>query len=72
VRLYVNLGRRDGIDDAGLATFLREKGVNADSVELRNSHTYLIVAEAAENEILTALAGATLGTRDVVVERARG
>ena len=72
LRLYLNLGRRDGLTDEELAKFLGEKNAHPiEKVELLNSHTYLIVTEAEEGRVLHALNGSIHGTRDVICERAR-
>jgi ATP-dependent RNA helicase DeaD len=71
VRLYLNLGRRDRLDDASLAAFLGEKGVSPIRSELHSSHTYLISTEENEAQIVAALAGQKHGERDVICERAR-
>jgi hypothetical protein len=71
IRLYLNLGRRDGVDDEKLAAFLAEKGVSPLRSELHSSHTYLIVDEAGEAPAVGALHGHKYGERDVICERAR-
>jgi hypothetical protein len=70
-RLYFNLGRRDGVDEAAVAALLAEKGVTPIRSELHTSHTYLIVAETEEPGITAALTGLKHGERDLVCERAR-
>jgi len=71
-RLYLNLGRRDGLTDEELAKFLAEKSAHPiEKVELLNSHTYLIVGASEESRVLHALNGSIHGTRDVICERAR-
>ena len=71
LRLYLNLGRRDGIDDEKLAAFLADKAVAPLRSELHSSHTYLIVDEAGEAPAIAALHGQKYGERDLVCERAR-
>jgi ATP-dependent RNA helicase DeaD len=71
LRLYLNLGRRDGLDEASLAAFLAEKAAAPLAVELHSSHTYLIVDEAGEAAVIAGLHGQKRGERDVVCERAR-
>ena len=70
-RLYLNLGRRDGAKEPEIEELLREKGVEVASLELRNSHTYLIVPEDRADSVSAALTGGKFGERDVVCERAR-
>ncbi len=71
VRLYLNLGRRDGLDDGALAAFLTEKALTPIRGELHSSHTYLIVNEADEAPTIATLQGSKRGERDLVCERAR-
>jgi ATP-dependent RNA helicase DeaD len=71
VRLYLNLGRRDGAKEPEIEQLLGEKGVEASSLELRNSHTYLIVPEERADAVAAALSGGKFGERDVLCERAR-
>jgi len=71
VRLYLNLGRRDGAKEPEIETLLREKGVEVTSLQLRNSHTYLIVPEERADTVTAALTGGKFGERDVLCERAR-
>jgi len=71
VRLYLNVGRRDGISDDEIKTFVDQKAVPYAALDVRSSHTYLIADESNENAILAALNGSILGTRDLVCERAR-
>jgi hypothetical protein len=70
-RLYLNLGRRDNVDEAAIGQFLTERGLAALPMELHTSHTYLYASEAQVEGIVTALTGQTLATRAVVCERAR-
>ena len=71
MRLYLNVGRRDGLDDAGLREFVAAQGVGEIPMELHSSHAYLFVQEPEVEPTVTALAGKPLGTRAVVCERAR-
>jgi hypothetical protein len=71
VRLYLNVGRRDGVSDDEIKSFIDGKGISYAALDIRSSHTYVIADESNENAILTALNGAILGTRDLVCERAR-
>jgi ATP-dependent RNA helicase DeaD len=71
VRLYLNLGRRDGAREAEIEQLLGERNIEVASLELRNSHTYLIVPEERADSVTAALSGGKFGERDVVCERAR-
>ncbi len=71
VRLYLNLGRRDRMKEAEVRTLLEAHSVQVDSVEVRNSHTYLILPDANADAAATALSGQKHGRRDILCERAR-
>ena len=71
MRLYLNLGRRDGAKEPEIEQLLRDKGVEVTTLELRNSHTYLIVPEERADTVTAALTGGKFGERDVLCERAR-
>ncbi len=71
VRLYMNVGRRDNLDDAALVAFVSSQGVGEIPMELHSSHAYLFVPEAQVDATIAALAGKPLGSRTVVCERAR-
>ena len=71
VRLYLNLGRRDGAKEPEIEQLLRDKGVEVPTLQLRNSHTYLIVPDERADAVTAALTGGRFGERDVVCERAR-
>ena len=71
VRLYLNLGRRDGAKEPEIEQLLRDKGVEVPTLQLRNSHTYLIVPEERADSVAAALTGGKFGERDVLCERAR-
>jgi hypothetical protein len=71
LRLYLNLGRRDGLDETSLAALLTEKGVSPLRSELHSSHTYLIVTEGDEPVVIGALQGGKHGERPISCERAR-
>lgn len=71
VRLYLNVGRRDNLDDSGLRQFVAAQGVSEIPMELHSSHAYLFVPEEQVEPTIVALSGKPLGTRAVVCERAR-
>jgi hypothetical protein len=71
VRLYLNLGRRDGLKEPEIGQLLAERGATVDSFDVRTSHTYLIVPEERVEPTIAALQGQKHGERDVVCERAR-
>ncbi|MGZ3441427.1 MAG: hypothetical protein ACXVDD_18035, partial [Polyangia bacterium] len=71
VRLYLNLGRRDGAKEPEIEQLLKDKELEVQSLELRNSHTYLIVPEDRADAVAAAHTGGKFGERDVLCERAR-
>jgi hypothetical protein len=71
VRLYLNLGRRDGLRQPEIQQLLTDKGVTVDEFRVRNSHTYLIVQEANETAVVAAFHGQTHNDRALVCERAK-
>jgi hypothetical protein len=71
VRLYYNLGRRDGLSPEQIEQQVRDKGVAFQRLDVHNSHTYLIVDEATADAVIAALAGGTHNDRPLTCERAR-
>ena len=71
VRLYVNVGRRDGVDETGLRAFLSANGVEELPIEIHSSHTYLFVKDARVDSVSQSLSGQDLGGRNIICERAR-
>jgi ATP-dependent RNA helicase DeaD len=71
VRLYLNLGRRDGLRQPEIQQLLTDKGVTVDEFRVRNSHTYLIVQESNEPAVVAAFHGQTHNDRALVCERAK-
>src|SRR5262249_40467994 len=71
VRLYLNLGRRDGLKEPEVRALLDEKQVTVDELEVMNSHTYLIVGEDRCDAVCAQLTGGLHGDRQIVCERAK-
>jgi ATP-dependent RNA helicase DeaD len=73
VRLYLNLGRKDGAADAQIRDLLRERASfeGTAQLEIMNTHTYLNVPAADADNICAAITGKQIGDRDLVCERAR-
>jgi ATP-dependent RNA helicase DeaD len=71
VRLYLNLGRRDGAKEAEIEQLLSERSLEVASLQVRNSHTYIIVPDERADGVIGALTGGKFGERDMVCERAR-
>jgi len=73
VRLYLNLGRKDGISSEEIVSLLASTGVSvpATSIDTMNTHTYINV-DAAEGEKLCAgLVGKERNGRAIMCEPAR-
>ena len=73
VRLWVNLGKADGVDEAGLGTALSALGAPSDKaarLELRGTYSYVHVPEA-DAPAFESLAGKQHGEKEVKIERAR-
>jgi ATP-dependent RNA helicase DeaD len=71
LRVYLNLGRRDGLDEEQVQAMLRERGLPSFSTEVRSTHTYLAVPEAHVEWVVTSLNGHRIGNRSLLCERAR-
>jgi ATP-dependent RNA helicase DeaD len=73
LRLWVNLGKADGIDEASFGSALSALGAPGDKVarlELRGTYSYLHVPEG-EAAAFEALAGKLHGEKALKIERAR-
>ncbi len=73
VRLWVNLGKADGVDEAGLGTALSALGAPSEKaarLELRGTYSYVHVAEG-DAPAFESLAGKQHGAKEVKIERAR-
>ena len=73
VRLYVNLGRKDGATADLVAEMLSSSGVAvpAGDVELMNTHSYINVPRDAAETLCTAMNGRSHNGRAIVCEPAR-
>ena len=73
VRLWLNFGKADGVDEAGLGTALSSLGAPSDKVaklELRGTYSYVHVAEG-DAPAFESLAGKQHNAKEVKIERAR-
>jgi ATP-dependent RNA helicase DeaD len=73
VRMWVNLGRADHLDEAGISSVLESLGAPVGKVaktELRNTFAYVHVAEA-DVPAFEALTGKPHGEKPLKIERAR-
>ncbi len=73
VRLYVNLGRKDGATQDQVAELLSAGAVSvpASDVELMNTHSYINVSREAANALCSTVNGRTFNGRSVICEPAR-
>jgi len=73
VRLYVNLGRKDGATAESVAELLSSSGasVPAADVELMNTHSYINVTKETADTLCTTVSGRDHNGRTVICERAR-
>ncbi|MCD6498045.1 MAG: DEAD/DEAH box helicase [Deltaproteobacteria bacterium] len=75
VKLYVNLGRKDGLRTEDIRAFLTEESsVDEETlrqIRLRDTHTYVFVDPAAVDPFVERIRGKTFKGKSVVVEPAR-
>jgi ATP-dependent RNA helicase DeaD len=74
VRLYLNLGRRDGVRSEDVLKILAERSNLAEppKVQVRNTHTYVSVREEDAERVMASLNGGAWGDRALLCEPARG
>jgi len=72
-RLYINLGRKDGAGEAEIRDLLRAHADVDDvrSLEVMNTHTYVNVPAERADAVVAALAGQSVGDRDIICEKAK-
>jgi DbpA RNA binding domain len=72
-RLYLNLGRKDGASDKDIRDLLSAHAGDASvsDIEVMNTHTYLNVAPADADRIVTAITGKELDGRQLTCESAK-
>ncbi|RLB53197.1 MAG: hypothetical protein DRJ42_12540, partial [Deltaproteobacteria bacterium] len=75
-RLYVNLGRRDGLRAGDIAKLLREscelERADIGRIRVRDKHAFVDVLEERVDHVLSTLPGQKVDDREVVVEVAKG
>ncbi len=76
VKLYVSIGKKDGVRVGELNRFFCEEGgLDRDEVgriRIRDRHSFVFVPRAKEAEVVAATSGKSIGDREVTVERAKG
>ncbi len=76
VKLYVSVGKKDGIRVGDLNRFFCEEGgLQRDEVgriRIRDRHSFVFIPRTKEADVLAATSGKSIGNRDVTVERAKG
>lgn len=70
-KVYLNVGRRHGINKQKLERLLQEHGMPNYPCSIRFAYTHLLVPEAEIESIIAALHGKTYKRRSLVCERAR-
>ena len=74
-RLYINLGRRDGIRAGEINRLLRERcelsRADIGRIRVRDKHTFVDVINGRVDGVVAALGGQTVQDRELVVEPAR-
>jgi ATP-dependent RNA helicase DeaD len=72
-RLYLNLGRKDGASEEEIRNLLSAHTgtVDVSEIDVMNTHTYLNVAPADAEKIVTALTGKEMSGRQLVCEQAK-
>ncbi len=73
-RLYLNLGRRDRVEQSDIEAILREHtglGTGAAEIELRQNNSYLTVSAEDGPRVLEALRGKMHAGREIVCEPAK-
>ncbi len=73
VRLYVNIGRKDGASNEDVAAVLAGAGfaVPASDIETMNTHSYVNVSASEGEKLCTVLPGREFNGRAIVCETAR-
>jgi ATP-dependent RNA helicase DeaD len=75
VQLFVNVGKREGVNPGDLQKLLSEKGLveaEAGRIRVRDRMSFISVKKEAFERAVAALTGEVLGGRTVVAELARG
>ena len=70
-RLYLNLGRRDGAEEAEVRAILTQHSVEPLVLDVMSSHSYMNVAEDTAEGVIERLSSAHFGERALRCERAR-
>jgi len=74
VRLYVNVGKREGLAEEDVTKLFVENVPDKDAlgkVSVFGTHTYVSVKEDAAPAIVAAMTGKKIGDREIIVEKAK-
>jgi hypothetical protein len=75
LRLYVNVGKREGLEPDDITRLAAEAAPEHQAALgkalVLGTHSYLVVTEEAAGAIAAAMTGKKVGDREVVVERAK-
>jgi ATP-dependent RNA helicase DeaD len=72
--IFINVGRRDGVNQADLQTLLADDGIpheETSNIRVRDRMTFVTVKKELAERAIGALAGKTMGGRTVIAEPAR-
>jgi ATP-dependent RNA helicase DeaD len=75
LQLFVNVGKRDGVNPGDLQKLLSDAGIPidpAESIRIRDRMSFVRVPKESFDDAVAALSGQVLGGRTVVAELARG
>jgi ATP-dependent RNA helicase DeaD len=74
-RLFVNVGRRDGMRAGDIARLFRDavdlKRADIGRIRVRDKHSFVDVVDERVDSVLESLPGRTVHDRELVVERAK-
>jgi ATP-dependent RNA helicase DeaD len=72
VKLYLNLGKRDRLRPPEIQELIASRsGVESLQLQIRNTHTYILVHEEKASAVAAALHGQEVGGRVLICERAK-
>ncbi|HEY6463725.1 MAG TPA: DbpA RNA binding domain-containing protein [Polyangiaceae bacterium] len=75
MQLFVNVGKREGVQASDLQKLLTDKGIGSEDagrIRVRDRMSFITVKKEAFDRAVGALTGQVVGGRTVVAELARG